>query len=330
MNLNFLKTNFSQNFSQNKDWPVLLFCSGVVLFLSLYLHWVNSFHFDRPLITRDLFLFSLCALAYYAAKTAGYLQASLLTRNCCLLLLIGLIIDTALHVLPLTPFRLIDPQLVKTDHFLDFDLPTFVFWINHQYPFMSFFLGEIYHTLPCAFIPCIFILPWVSEARAKEFLVLFSLTNAIGLSLYFIFPAIGPMASYHYPLNPLENHYLNGVTQFRAQPHLFLNHFISGDISFPSFHTILALICAWVWRDFRWVFMPFSLWSVLIILSTLTTGWHYLTDVIGGILVFIISVQLWHRLKQPSLLRSAPQVGQAIAGSFLLEESPGSTGYNAS
>jgi membrane-associated phospholipid phosphatase len=38
--------------------------------------------------------------------------------------------------------------------------------------------------------------------------------------------------------------------------------------------------------------------SAMVILSTMTTGWHYFVDVLGGILLAILSILLAKRLTQ--------------------------------
>jgi membrane-associated phospholipid phosphatase len=63
----------------------------------------------------------------------------------------------------------------------------------------------------------------------------------------------------------------------------------SGIVTFPSFHVVLALLpvlALWPRRVLR----PFlALVSAAICLSTLTTGWHYATDGIGGLVVTILA-----------------------------------------
>ena len=49
-------------------------------------------------------------------------------------------------------------------------------------------------------------------------------------------------------------------------------------------------MCAAALWGFRPIRIPAAILSVLIILSTLTTGWHYFSDVLGGIVVAAISM----------------------------------------
>jgi membrane-associated phospholipid phosphatase len=64
----------------------------------------------------------------------------------------------------------------------------------------------------------------------------------------------------------------------------------AGIVAFPSFHVLLAILTAVALSAIRWLRAPAWAMAVLVGLSTLTTGWHYLVDVIGGIVLAIVSV----------------------------------------
>lgn len=58
-----------------------------------------------------------------------------------------------------------------------------------------------------------------------------------------------------------------------------------GLLCFPSFHTVFALLLARAWGAVlpRWAAAPLVALNAAIVLSTVPVGWHYLTDVVGGI-----------------------------------------------
>lgn len=70
----------------------------------------------------------------------------------------------------------------------------------------------------------------------------------------------------------------------------------SDPYSFPSGHSVRAgLIVTLAWNTFTqpWLIGLFVLWAVLMMLSRVATGVHYLLDVIGGFLIGIVIGSLW-------------------------------------
>lgn len=301
------------------DTQVCLFSSFAILSLGLSLHWANHYPLDWINIIHTAFFIFLGGLTYIAGSIGQYPKASSLGRTVTLCFFIGLCSMITLHVLPLSPFPMVDPQLALADKILNFNTGSFATGMQQYHPALNNFLWHIYKTLiPLSFL-CILALPWASPHKAREFVLLVSITSFLGFFIYFFWPAIGPMASYHYAMHSSELALLKHIHLLKkegAASHLFL----SGDISFPSFHTIIALLAAWVWRDYKIIFIPLGLLSFLIILSTLSTGWHYLSDVLAGVLISVISIFFTHiifkfKIKNnksfelADLIPSAPQVG---------------------
>lgn len=80
---------------------------------------------------------------------------------------------------------------------------------------------------------------------------------------------------------------------------------VQGMVTFPSFHTVLALLVPFALRGYRWVFWPAVTLNAVVLVGTLTEGGHYLTDVLGGASIFVCSAFLVTRLGARQTL--APQ-----------------------
>ena len=57
-----------------------------------------------------------------------------------------------------------------------------------------------------------------------------------------------------------------------------------------AFHTVLAVLSALALRFVPYLRWGVALLSALIIISTITTGWHYLVDILAGFLIAAVSV----------------------------------------
>ena len=70
----------------------------------------------------------------------------------------------------------------------------------------------------------------------------------------------------------------------------------AGVVCFPSFHVAWAIFFVAALWGFRWLRIPAVIVSAMVILSTMTTGWHYFVDVLGGIVLAVISIVFAKRL----------------------------------
>jgi membrane-associated phospholipid phosphatase len=65
-----------------------------------------------------------------------------------------------------------------------------------------------------------------------------------------------------------------------------------GLVSFPSFHTALALLIAYaLYEEKKSLFRGFFFLNLMVIFSCVSTGAHYLIDIIGGVVLFGITVK---------------------------------------
>lgn len=185
---------------------------------------------------------------------------------------------------------LIDQHLIKLDHFFHFDMVQFIHCVR-AHPFLNMPLTSVYGI--GIQLQILFLVFYASIMRKRlmieNFYFYVITTLLISILISILLPVAGPFVGYHYATLSKQNDYLEKFYALRNHTFTTLNVDLLNDglITFPSFHTILALILAHVWRNIsKLVHFLMMVVSMLIILSTITTGWHYIGDVIMGFIVF--------------------------------------------
>ncbi|MDE2380123.1 phosphatase PAP2 family protein, partial [Bradyrhizobium sp.] len=67
-------------------------------------------------------------------------------------------------------------------------------------------------------------------------------------------------------------------------------------LTFPSFHTVAAIVYAWAVWPIRSLRSVGALWNGAMIVSTPVNGGHYFADILAGALVAVLSIRLVGRL----------------------------------
>ncbi len=141
---------------------------------------------------------------------------------------------------------------------------------------------------------------------------------SISLAVFYFFPAQGPFL-----FSPLPMHTLTATLQStslasaRALYHHsgWMDSQSSYYVAFPSLHMAQPLIVAWYLRRWRRVLGILSVYCGLLVPSILILRWHYLVDILGGILVAIVAVaivSIGSTEKVPQTLGSQPQNEHAL------------------
>jgi membrane-associated phospholipid phosphatase len=182
-----------------------------------------------------------------------------------------------------------DSLFGRIDQSLGVSVPAIVAWADHHW------LGAVINSSYSRLIPLLGVAALAPALlgqmrHAREFLLANLIAFAIGLPLFALLPAAGPWYYYHLTPNPAQAACWAQLLSLRLPgPYLFQNQ-AAGIVCFPSFHVIWAILCAAALWGFRPVRIPIALLSGLIIASTLTTGWHYFSDVLAGIVISILSI----------------------------------------
>jgi membrane-associated phospholipid phosphatase len=92
---------------------------------------------------------------------------------------------------------------------------------------------------------------------------------------------------------------------------------VEGIISFPSFHTTLAILLVYAVRHRRWLLAVFVPLNMLLIVATLSVGGHYLVDLPAGAAVAVVTIaatRLLRRQLAKLRLRTFSDLANAASG----------------
>lgn len=185
---------------------------------------------------------------------------------------------------------LIDDPLVRLDAWMGFSLPDVLAW-STAHPTIERILSLSYNTL----LPqtaLVTALGLVGDRKPLEvFLQRFMLSALLTAALFCIYPAAGPFEAFGFERTGAQDRYIAHFEGLRAgeMRTLSLND-AEGLITFPSFHATWAILLALACAHRRLLFTVVALLNTLVVISTLTTGWHYLADVIAGMLVALVAI----------------------------------------
>lgn len=180
-----------------------------------------------------------------------------------------------------------DGFFARLDHAFGVYVPDITAWASHHW--IGNFASSTY--------PLLFPMLWVAYLlpaltgkvkQAQLFITSNLMAFAVSVPLFCLFPAVGPWYGYHLAATPTQAACQQSLFLLRTPGPYTLNLF--GVVCFPSFHVIWVLLSAnslWCFKPLR---IPVVILSTLIILSTMTGGWHYFIDVLAGLLLAVAAI----------------------------------------
>lgn len=185
---------------------------------------------------------------------------------------------------------IIDARLMAMDHALGFDWITGYRWVS-AHPLLKSVLGFAYGSLfyqGLYFGVLLALMNKRDELREMFWLVLLSGLMACAGS-YFL-PAFGP--SKLYDIGTHDGFMPTMIQLVDGHNLTFALSKMTGVVSFPSFHTAMALSYAWAFRRMGVIGWAFAAFNLVVLASVPWFGGHYLVDMIGGALTMLTALGL--------------------------------------
>lgn len=196
-------------------------------------------------------------------------------------------------------FPLTDDALARADLLIGFNWLEAVHWFVELPAWVSIYSSKLYNsTHMVMLIVAGFLIFSGRHRQLDEYLALFILTGLITCAISGIMPAATALDYFKPDAQTLER--LSPIVgagymdDFHALRNGSLRQLkllgVQGIVSFPSFHTVLAILLIYVMRGTGIFFVISLLWNVGIIITTPFDGAHYLVDVIGGLVVIMAAI----------------------------------------
>lgn len=202
-----------------------------------------------------------------------------------------------MYALVRLPRPLADDALARADRALGVDVASLVaFGLRH--PGLARLLAGIYDSMTLVCVLALVVPPLLGRAAwTAELLLALVLAIAQSLVLLALVQGVGPWVHGGFSPSSVQVSCEDAMKAMKTGG-VYRIDLGAPDplVVFPSWHVILALLAGFALARHRRV-RPFAIaWSIGTVLSTLTTGWHYLVDVLGGIAVAVVSIYAAHRL----------------------------------
>ena len=236
-----------------------------------------------------------CAWYYQRRKATDFVMTLLALMH---LMVFTSAFTVAMYGVAALNTPLADELLANADTALGLHVPQLRNWAI-EHPGWQQLLMLAYHSVIPQTLVLVLILGFGSQRKALESFVLwYMVCLVITLLIFAAVPAECPFTYFELEATAHQVHYLEHLQGFRSGDRTAISlSDCEGLITFPSFHTSYALMLTFAfWRRWR-LFIPFAIVNFLVIIATVTSGWHYCIDIPGGIAVFALTVYLTKRLQ---------------------------------
>lgn len=187
----------------------------------------------------------------------------------------------------------IDLYLAKMDLVIGFHWPTFMIEMQN-FPLLSSILAFAYNISLLLVILVLLVLGFSGKHdQLYKFIFTLVIAATITIGFWTFFPSFGTTAIYTITpetqalVNPVVgNDYGNILRSLNAnQIPLITPLNIQGIVAFPSYHTIMALVCIYYgWSLVGWKYL-FLITNILVIMAVPIHGGHHLVDLLGAFVV---------------------------------------------
>ena len=289
---------------------------------------INFFIYHYPgnnYFPPDTFLVALFLILFYCGFSVNFGRVSLparISKEIIFFYAVMILLTWATNAAQYTPFPTIDKKILAIEKSLHININSIMIWVRTQPKFLAL-LSFLYDTLPLqmTYIPLFLIIIGRFQS-IREYYFLLLVSTIMGFSFYYFFPTTAP-ASVITAYNFSVEQQATGLKFIQIHHYLQPTTLDGGMIALPSFHVIWAWFCLYLLRGWSVLFLIMLPVNLLIVVSCVLLGWHYCLDILGAIVVVVLSHGLLVMAKRRSVvvklaifLSKKARYDQHIPGSF--------------
>jgi PAP2 superfamily len=268
------------------------FMGGTVLIL-LWVEWTLArlVHLDgvgRQLRLASFGMMFLLVIALYCRRRT-YRQLHEAAVLSIWMVALSILLNLLMQICGRSPALLVDHQLAHIDTLL---FAPVLCWIHPVH-----ILRVIYDAVAWLMLLAIMLPTLQGRYRqSQQYIVAVTLAAFITAALFMLWPAVGPWVTNGHQPSPEQTAAQAYLLLLKSPGPVTMDMDIAAIVSFPSFHVVLTLLSAaalWPCRRLRIVLVALC---AAICISTVTTGWHYVIDAVGGLAVSLAAQPLANTL----------------------------------
>lgn len=284
---------------------VLIGTGSVLAFLA-----ASKIVIDNRSFTPAVATLALLVVGVLATRMRGLKAASLLIEVLACGIALSLLVLISSYLAISVNYPLADPFLARLDRWLGFDGLAFVRLVDGV-PVLSWLLMHAY----ASFAPQLLLLPILlillgQPASAIALVLSYGMAGFAASAISVWFPALGAHVTYgiaSQTLSSVNVHFgyafLNEFHAVRDQATFVLSVATAqGILTFPSLHTAVAILCAAATSSHVLLRYPILVLNVLMVVSTLTHGGHYLIDVLAGMVLALLALLAVAAIQRSTLI----------------------------
>jgi membrane-associated phospholipid phosphatase len=274
--------------SNRLAWIIVAVCAVLLALLIL------ATGFDRPPPTVAVRILVVSSLAALLAG-AGWPRAALMLESIALALGTMLVVPGLTSICAAMALPLQDDALAAIDRWMGIDWPAIAFWFR-AHPEISRLMCDVYASIYWQPLALIGLLSFAEPERLRRMMTASAITLAMTIIGFWLIPALGPYWHFHFTqadfpdmLNiapwkvpEIIEGLRNGSREIASE----------GLVTFPSYHAATAILFAFGWIGVPIIGVPCVILNLVMLVSAVPIGSHYIIDIFAGIAIALVSIRL--------------------------------------